>query len=60
MKNLNKLVLCVLLLCAIVACSSVDSVKVGGGYETEDGTKVDGSIEIILKKIEAKAPVAKN
>lgn len=61
MKNLDKFVLFALfcLLIAIAACSSVDSVKVGGGYENEDGSKVDGSIEIILKKIEAKAPVAK-
>lgn len=34
------------------ACSSMDTIRVGGGYTTPDGTKIEGDIEIGMNKSE--------
>ena len=63
MDRLNKVrkiaisFLVILLLLFIVmcfaGCSAVDSIKIGGGYTGEDGTKIEGDVEVILSKSES-------
>ncbi|MFA5129227.1 MAG: hypothetical protein WC445_04740 [Patescibacteria group bacterium] len=36
-------------------CESIDSVKIGGGYTAEDGTKIEGDVEIVLSETETKS-----
>lgn len=37
----------------VTGCSAVDSIKIGGGYTGEDGTKVEGDVEVVLSKSES-------
>ena len=37
----------------VTGCSAVDSIKIGGGYTGEDGTKVEGNVEVVLSKSES-------
>lgn len=55
MKKIMIIAICIIL----AGCSSVDSIKIGGGYTTEDGTKIDGSVEVVLDK-EATASIGLN
>ena len=36
----------------VTGCSAVDSIKIGVGYTGEDGTKVEGDVEVVLSKSE--------
>lgn len=50
---MNKIMLLLIVVCTIIAgCESIDSIKIGGGYTGEDGTKVEGDVEVVLSKVE--------
>lgn len=49
MKNIMLIIVISIIL---TGCSSVDSIKIGGGYTTEDGTKIEGDVEVVLNKEE--------
>ena len=47
---MKKLLFVFIVIAMISGCSAIDSIKLGGGYTGEDGTKVEGDIEVILSK----------
>lgn len=47
---MKKLLFVFIVIAMILGCSAIDSIKLGGGYTGEDGTKVEGDIEVILSK----------
>jgi len=57
MSNKDKIVIFLMLCLAVVigfsGCSSVDSIKIGGSYTGEDGTKIEGDVEVVLSKAES-------
>ena len=50
---MKKIYLCLFCICICVGCSSVDSIKLGGGYTDSDGTKIEGDVEVVLSKEES-------
>lgn len=49
---MKKIMFVVIVSIILAGCSSVDSIKIGGGYTTEDGTKIEGDVEVVLNKEE--------
>jgi len=47
------ILLLVFVVLCIAGCSAVDSIKIGGGYTGEDGTKIEGDVEVVLSKAES-------
>ena len=47
---MKKLLFVFIVIFFISGCSAIDSIKLGGGYTGEDGTKVEGDVEVVLSK----------
>lgn len=50
---MKKILFIFVMLSFFAGCSAVDSIKIGGGYTGEDGTKVEGDVEVVLSKAES-------
>ena len=42
---MKKIMFVVIVSIILASCSAVDSIKIGGGYTNEDGTKIEGDVD---------------
>ena len=51
---MTKTLCIIMVICLVcVGCESIDSIKIGVGYTGEEGTKLEGDVEVVLSKLES-------